>query len=150
MNEGLDYDRTGLDLTVASEGIRLDAYPDPATGAEPWTIGCGHTGTDVFPGKKITLEEAYQLLHDDVQDAVRAVRRLVTVPLTQGQFDALVDFTFNCGAGNLGRSTLLKLLNAGDYAGARTHFDDWVMAGGRTMPGLIKRRDKEEAVFDVA
>lgn len=147
MNEELDYDKAGLDLTAAAEGVRLTAYPDPGTGAEPWTIGIGHTGPDVYPGMTVTLEEAYQFLHDDIQTAVAAVKREVTVPLTQGEFDALVDFAFNCGAGNLGHSTLLRLLNAGDYMGASKHFDDWVMAGGRKLPGLIVRRDNEEALF---
>ena len=147
MNDELDYDRTGLDLTVASEGMRLTAYPDPGTGGAPWTIFCGHTGPDVYPGRTGTVEEGYQALHDDIQAAVAAVKREVTVPLTQGEFDALVDFTFNCGAGNLQHSTLLRLLNSGDYLGASKHFDDWVMAGGRKLPGLVIRRDNEEALF---
>jgi len=148
MNDDLDYDRAGLDLTIASEGMRLTAYPDPGTGADPWTIGVGHTGPDVYPGRTISVEEGHQLLHDDVQEAVATVKNLVKVPLTQGQFDALVDFTFNCGAGNLGRSTLLKLLNAGDYNGASDHFSDWVKAGGRVLPGLVTRRENEERIFD--
>ena len=148
MNEDLNYDKAGLDLTTASEGMRLTAYPDPATGAAPWTIGVGHTGPDVYPGRVITEGEGYQLLHDDVQAAVKAVKTLVTVPLTQGQFNALVDFTFNCGAGNLQHSTLLKLLNAGQYAAASAQFDHWVLAAGRKLPGLVARRDNEQLLFD--
>jgi lysozyme len=149
MNDDLDYDRSGLDLTVASEGMVLNAYPDPGTKAEPWTIGVGHTG-GVYPGQTITEEEGYQLLHDDIQVAVHAVKRLVTVPLTQGEFNALVDFTFNCGAGNLSSSTLLRLLNSGDYDGASTHFKDWVKAGGRILPGLVTRRENEERIFNAS
>ena len=147
MNEELDYDKTGLDLTVASESMRLVAYPDPGTKADPWTIGVGHTGPDVYPGMIITEEQGYQFLHDDVRSAVSAVKRLVTVQLTQGEFDALVDFVFNVGEGHFGSSTLLRLLNAGDYMGASKHFDDWVLAGGRRLPGLVIRRDNEEALF---
>lgn len=148
MNDDLDYDNAGLDLTIASEGMRLTAYPDPGTGAEPWTIGVGHTGPDVYEGRVITPEEGHQLLHDDVRDAVQAVKECVTVPLTQGEFDALVDFTFNCGAGNLRHSTLLRLLNTGDYDGASAHFKDWVKAGGRVLPGLVTRRENEERIFN--
>ena len=148
MNDEFDYDKTGLDLTVASEGMRLTAYPDPGTGADPWTIGVGHTGPDVFEGRIITQEEGYQLLHDDIQVAVRAVKQYVTVQLTQDQFDALVDFAFNCGGGNLEHSTLLRLLNSGDSQGASAHFLDWVKGGGRVLPGLVTRRKNEQGLFN--
>ena len=147
MNSQLDYDCAGLDLTVASEAMKLTAYPDPGTGGAPWTIGVGHTGPDVYPGMIISEEQGYQLLHDDVRTAVAAVKRLVKVALTQGEFDALVDFVFNVGEGHFGSSTLLRLLNAGDFMGASKHFDDWVLAGGRRMNGLVVRRDNEEALF---
>lgn len=144
MNEHLDYDRAGLDLTFASESMRLKAYPD--TGGV-WTIGVGHTGPDVYPGRVITTEEAYQLLHDDVQVSVRAVRRMVKVPLTQGQFDALVDWVFNVGVDAAASSTLIRLLNAGNYAGAAAQFDRWNKDNGRVLAGLITRRNAEEAMF---
>ena len=147
MNEHLNYDQAGLDLTVASEGMRLKAYPDPGTGGAPWTIGVGHTGPDVYFGLAITEAEAYKLLYEDIQESVDAVKRLVKVALTQDQFNALVDFVFNVGSGNFGKSTLLRLLNAGDFEGAAEQFLVWNKAGGRVLPGLVTRRENEKEMF---
>ncbi|MGA2369117.1 MAG: lysozyme [Candidatus Korobacteraceae bacterium] len=135
---------TGLALTKQFEGLRLTAYQDSIG---KWTIGDGHTGPDVQPGLTITQEKASALLLQDVASAVAAVNRLVTVPLTQNQFDALVDFTFNEGSGNLARSTLLRELNAGNTAGAAAQFLMWVYARGVQLPGLLKRRQAEAALF---
>jgi len=74
---------------------------------------------------------------------------MITVPLTQHQFDALVDWTFNEGSGNLASSTLLRKLNDGDYAGADAEFARWVRGGGRVLPGLVKRRALEATWFNV-
>jgi lysozyme len=131
-------------LTEQVEGLRLTAYQD-SVGV--WTIGYGHTGSDVRPGLTITQEQASALLQQDVAGAVAAVNRLVTVTLTQNQFDALVDFTFNEGQGNLASSTLLRELNAGNTAGAAAQFLVWVYAGGVQLPGLVKRRQAEAALF---
>jgi lysozyme len=131
-------------LTEQFEGLRLTAYQD-SVGV--WTIGYGHTGSDVRPGLTITQEQAGALLQQDVAGAVAAVNRLVTVTLTQNQFDALVDFTFNEGQGNLASSTLLRELNAGNTAGAAAQFLVWVYAGGVQLPGLVKRRQAEAALF---
>jgi lysozyme len=95
----------------------------------------------------ITQARAEELLKQDVASAEAEVKRLVTVPLTQHQFDALVDFVFNCGAGNLQHSTLLRLLNAGDYASTAAHFGDWVKSGGHVLPGLVRRRYAEAQLF---
>jgi len=135
-------------LTEVCEGCVLTAYPDPGTGGSPWTIGYGHTN-GVQHGDTCTPEQADAWLVDDISDAEVAVNRLVTVRLTQHQFDALVDWTFNEGAGNLESSTLLRKLNAGDYAGADAEFARWVRAGGRVLPGLVKRRALEAAWFNV-
>jgi len=140
----LSYSSTGLALTEHFEGLRLTAYQD-SVGV--WTIGYGHTGSDVRPGLTITQEQASALLQQDVAGAVAAVNRLVTVTLTQNQFDALVDFTFNEGQGNLASSTLLRELNAGNTAGAAAQFLVWVYAGGVQLPGLVKRRQAEAALF---
>jgi len=148
MNENLNYDQAGLDVTEDSEGCRLTAYPDPGTGGDPWTIGYGHTGADVHPGMTIDHAQAEEFLRHDVRSAEAAVKRLVKVELTQHQFDALVDFAFNCGAGNLQHSTLLKLVNEGDFATASTHFGDWVKGGGHVLPGLVKRRHAETVLFN--
>ena len=140
---GMSLSSGGLDLIKSHEGLRTSAYQDPVG---VWTIGYGHTGT-AKPGQKITEAQAEQLLRKDVGWAEDAVRKNVKVPLTQGQFDALVSFTFNLGAGALGRSTLLKKLNAGDYAGAQAEFGKFVHAGGRVLPGLVRRRGEEAALF---
>lgn len=163
-------------LCINAEGEYLEAYPDPAsrlgiicTGKDlhvtkyrqvanwqavsgaPWTIGIGHTGSvdgkPVAPGMTITQEKSRQLLKDDAATATRAVIKLVSVPLNQNQFDALVDFTFNLGQGNLQSSTLLKKLNAKDYAGAANEFPRWNKAGGNVLPGLTKRRAAERTLF---
>jgi len=137
----------GIDLIKQSEGCRLTAYPDPATGGDPWTIGYGHTGSDVHPGKVITQAEADRLLDEDFDLFERGVKRLVTVELTQGQFDALVCFSFNVGLGALQQSTLLKMINAGDFDGAAKQFLRWDKAAGKVMAGLTKRRQAESELF---
>lgn len=135
-------------LTEASEGRVLSAYPDPGTGGAPWTIGYGHT-EGVKQGDICTDAQADAWLIGDLAFAEHAVNRLVTVPLSQHQFDALVDFTFNLGVSSLAKSTLLAKLNAGDYAGADAEFAKWVRGGGRVLPGLVKRRALEAAWFNV-
>lgn len=136
----------GREQIAAHEGLRLVAYPDPGTGGEPWTIGVGHTG-GVKPGQRITHEQALQFLAEDLWIAEAAVSSKVTAPLTQNQFDALVSLVFNIGAGAFGGSTLLRLLNLRDYAGAAAQFLRWNKAGGREMPGLTRRRADERDRF---
>ena len=147
MNEEFTYDQSGLDLTESSEGLRLTSYPDPGTGDEPWTIGWGHTGFDVAPNQTITHEEAVELLKADMHHAENAVKRLVTVQLTQGQYDALVDFAFNCGVGNLHNSSLLRYVNENRMEEADEEFKKWNKGGGHVLAGLTARRDKEAALF---
>jgi lysozyme len=79
--------------------------------------------------------------------AAENVNQLATVPLTQNQFDALCDFVFNVGAGNFEESTLLRKLNDGDYGGAASEFDRWVHSGQTVLPGLVRRRAAEKALF---
>jgi len=143
----MQYSKDGLHLTEGFEGCRLIAYPDPGTGGDPWTIGYGHTGPDVHPGMTITLEQAEDLLAQDVKRAEADVNAKLTVKVSQEEFDALVDFAFNCGCGNLNNSTLLKKLNAGDFEGAAQEFLKWDMAAGHHMAGLLKRRQAEELLF---
>jgi len=132
------------DLVKASEGCVLTAYRD-SVGV--LTIGYGHTrGVNV--DQVITQEDADLLLESDLDDAAESVRKLVSVNLTQGQFDALVDFVFNLGEGRLRDSTLLRLLNEGRYGEAAVQFKFWVIAGGHPLPGLIKRRAAERAMFE--
>lgn len=139
--------QSGLDFIADHEGLELTAYPDPGSGGEPWTIGVGHTG-GVKPGDTCTKHEALQWLAEDVETAEKAVLRMVDVPLSQNQFDALVSFVFNCGAGNFEKSTLRRLLNDLDYDGAKGQFPRWDKAAGKVMAGLTKRRHAEAALFD--
>jgi lysozyme len=136
----------GLGLIQHFESLRLSAYPDSAG---VWTIGWGHTG-NVQPGDTVTRAEADALLRSDVAWAETAVRNAVDVPLTQGQFDALVSFTFNVGAGAFENSTLLERLNAGDTTGAQDQFGRWIYAGGEVLPGLVRRRAAEADAFAAA
>lgn len=144
MPNNLSYSDKGLALTEQCEGLRLTAYQD-SVGV--WTIGYGHTGPDVHRGLTISSDQATALLKKDVADAVAAVNKLVTVSLQQHHFDALVDFVFNLGADRLAKSTLLRKLNAGDFAGAADQFLVWVYAGDQVLPGLVTRRKAERAMF---
>lgn len=134
----------GLEIIRHFEGLRLSAYP---CSAHVWTIGYGHTA-GVSPGDSISAEAAERLLRQDITEAEKTVSRYVSVPLSQNQFDALVSFVFNLGAGNFRTSTLLKKLNAGDTAGASEEFLRWINAAGRPLPGLIRRREAEKALFN--
>lgn len=133
-------------LTEASEGCPPTIYLDPI--GIP-TGGYGHTAglTKSMVGTPVDPDQADIWLRADIQSSVNAVNRYVTAQLTQHQFDALVDFTFNVGAGNFASSTLLKLVNAGDMAGAAAQFGRWVFAKGVQLPGLVKRRAAEAAWF---
>ncbi|HBO6773379.1 TPA: lysozyme [Pseudomonas aeruginosa] len=135
-----------LDIIKKFEGFSEKAYPDPAHGWRVPTIGYGTT-SGVKMGDTITKERAEELLREDVKRFEGYVDRLVKVPLTQGQFDALVSFTYNLGPGALEKSTLLKLLNRGDYQGAADQFSRWVNAGGKRLGGLVKRRAAERVLF---
>lgn len=135
-----------LALITEFEGEVLTAYPDPATGGAPWTIGVGHTGPDVHPGLKISKTQSQALLAADVGKFERAVNSLCPVT-TQNQFDALVSFAFNCGAKNLETSTLRKKHNAGDHAGAKAEFAKWNKANRKVMAGLTRRRAAESTLY---
>lgn len=134
----------GLKLIKEFEGCRLTAYVCPAG---VLTIGYGSTGPHVTQGKTITQQEADELLLKDLSRFEDAVNSYVKVPLTQSMFDALVSFAFNCGNGALQESTLLRLLNQRDYTGAAAQFDRWVKGPNGPLPGLVRRRDAEEALF---
>ena len=143
----MEYSKNGAHLTESFEGLRLTAYADPGTGGAPWTIGYGHTGLDVHPGLTITQEQAEELLMQDIKKAAAAVNAKVTGDITQEEFDALVDFVFNVGAGNFAASTLLKKVNSGDIHGAAAEFEKWDMAAGKHMAGLLRRRHAEAEEF---
>ena len=134
----------GIALIERFEGLRLQAYQD---GNGVWTIGYGHT-SGVVAGQFETQAEAEADLCADLETAEAAVTRLVAVPLTQAQFDALVSFTYNEGQGRLKNSTLLKLLNAGSYALAAAAFGSWDIIAGQHSDGLAARRLAEVALFN--
>lgn len=147
---------SGIVLIEYFEDCELTAYPDPATGGEPWTIGWGHTGSDVRPGMQISQERADEiLLEEDLPSFEVDVENLVHVPMKQCEFDALVSFAFNVGsdidgddiAEGLGDSTLLRLFNAGDTSGAADQFLRWNRGNGKVMLGLRRRRTAERSVF---
>lgn len=140
------------------EGLRLKAYPDPASGGDPWTIGYGHT-RGVRKGDTCTLEQAEAWFEEDWAEAQRVIDKAVTVPLSEKQRDALTSFVFNVGPGRKGvkdgfvqlkngnQSTMLRKLNAGDYRGAAEQLLLWTRGAGKVMPGLVKRRGEERAYF---
>jgi len=146
-------------LAKSSEGLSLIAYPDPGTGGEPYTIGYGST-VGVLKGDVISLDQAEARLDRDLANAASIVNQAVKVPLSQNQFDALCDFVFNVGPGRKSvkdgfvvlksgqPSTMLRKLNASDYAGAAAEFPKWTRAAGRVMPGLVTRRANERALFE--
>ncbi len=134
----------GIDLIREYEGLHLTPYLCPG---RIWTIGYGHTRT-VRAGMTITPAQADQLLNEDLGLFERAVSRLVTVPLNDNQFSALVCFTFNVGAGNFESSTLLKLLNRGWYEQVPAQLMRWNRANGEVFGGLYRRRAAEARLWN--
>lgn len=140
----MNVSEKGLNLIKEFEGCRLQAYKCPAN---VWTIGYGHTGSEVQAGLKITQQEAERLLKNDLMVHCNNVEKLVTVQLNQNQFDALVSFEYNIGYNAFKTSTLLKLLNQKKYKEAAEQFARWKYAGGKILAGLVRRREKEKALF---
>lgn len=162
-----DISQSAVDLVKSFEGIpdgdpstvNIDPYLDPVS---IWTIGWGHAiryGGRFLKGEAdrpqmhalypegITKPQAEALLHADLIDTGRDISTLLVVPVNDNEFGALASFAFNLGVGNLRSSTLLKLLNSGDRAGAADQFLRWIRANGQVLPGLVKRRAAERALF---
>ena len=139
----MNYSPSGYALTKEFEGCRLTAYRD---GGGVLTNGYGNTH-HVMPGQ-ITQAQADADLEANIQDSVDSVNDLVKVHLTQGQFNSLVDFSFNLGSGALENSTLLRLLNAGDYAGAALQFLRWDHDNGKVVAGLTRRCEARQLMFN--
>lgn len=133
----------GLALVKRFEGLRLEAYLCPAG---VWTIGYGST-RGVKPGMTIDELAAERRLRDDLAEAEAAVERLVTVPLTDGQHASLVSLVYNIGEPAFQQSTLLRLLNGGDYAAVPAQLMRFVKAGGKRSNGLVRRRSAEAAMW---
>lgn len=131
----------GINLIKKFEGCRLNAYK-PVPTEKYWTIGYGHYGPDVTTGMVITQAQAEIMLGIDLQKYEQAVERYTPFPLSQTQFDALVSFAFNCGAGNL--QQLVKKRNALQVADAMLRYNK---AGGKELAGLTRRRAEERALF---
>ncbi len=124
----------------------FEAYPDPATGGTPWTIGWGATGPAIGPGTVWTREQCDARLERDLARFAREVAAaLGEAPTMQAEFDAMVSFHYNTGA--IGRATLTRLHIAGDHAGAAAQFARWNRAGGRIVAGLTRRREAEARLY---
>jgi lysozyme len=141
----------GLDLIKSHEGLRLNAYPDPATGGDPWTIGYGHTSRagppPVRPGMSITRAQAEEILKSDLRKFEAEVQRMVKVPLNDNQYSALVSFCFNVGPGNLQKSGVLRAVNAKQFGQVPSRLMQWNKAAGKVMKGLTRRRAEEGRLF---
>jgi len=138
----------GRELLQELEGFRHDAYLDTGN---VWTIGYGTTKIDGKPveaGQTCTEKQAQEWLQTDLAWAQTAVNKLVKVKLTQNMFDALTSFVYNIGENAFARSTLLQLLNTGQYAPASQQFKRWVFDNGNIIKGLVTRRMKEQALFE--
>lgn len=127
---------------------RVAAYPDPATGGDPWTIGWGSTGPDIHRGTVWTQQQCDDRFASDLAKFAGRVESLLGGAMTtQHQFDAMVSLAYNVGLGNLSSSTLLRKHKARDYAGAAGEFGRWNKAAGKVMAGLTRRRAAESALY---
>ena len=150
-----------IDNIKKDEGVRQRPYQCPAL---LWTVGVGHVidpnhakvplaerkALPIPAGwdRSLSMEEIDEILRKDLARFEAGVARLCPVQLTQGQFDALVSFSFNVGLGNLQNSTLRMKVNRGDMEGAAEQFLVWTKAGGKVLPGLVKRRTHEKEMFE--
>ena len=134
----------GKSLIKDFEGFRTHAYQD-SVGV--WTIGYGHT-KGVTPDMVITDEQGEEMLAEELKEYETYVDTLVKVPLHQYQYDALVSWTYNLGPTKLKSSTMLRVLNEGNYEEVPTQMKRWDKAGGQVLAGLTKRREAEAAMFE--
>lgn len=136
----------GLNLIKQFEGLRLRAYK-PVLTEKYWTIGYGHYGADVSKDMSITQAQAENFLKKDLEKFENAVANLVKIEISQGQFDSLVSFAYNCGASALSGSTLLRELNQGNFFVSANEFLKWSKSGSQVLEGLIRRRKAERKLF---
>lgn len=130
------------------EGCVLHAYPDPATKADPWTIGVGHTGAEVHRGLVWTQEQCDEALNTDMRRRAVSLNSLINpAKTTQAQFDAMLSLIFNIGIGNFMKSSVLANHNAGRFVNAAASFKLWNKAAGKVMQGLTNRRAAEAALY---
>ena len=140
----MNISQEGIALIKKFEGCELEAYRDSVN---VLTIGYGHT-KDVKEGDSCTQEQAEEWLVEEMEEYEGYINDQVEVDLEQYQFDALVSWVYNLGPTNLGNSTLLKLLNAVDYNKTPSQIKRWNKAGGKTLQGLIRRREAEALLFE--
>jgi len=133
----------GIELIKHFEGCELEAYK---CAAGVWTIGYGHI-KGVTSDSVITQEQAEQMLVEELNEYEGYINNMVTVPLSQNQFDALVSWVYNLGGGNLKASTLLKVVNSGEFNGVPEQIMRWNKAGGKVLEGLTRRRQAEADLF---
>jgi lysozyme len=138
------HSKSSVQLTESFEGCELKAYQD--TGGV-WTIGYGHT-LNVKPGDTCTLSQAEMWLDDDYSKAETCVNKVVTVDLTQPEFDALCDFVFNVGCGKFSSSTMLTYINKGRFEDAVNEFERWKFVKGTICAGILRRRVAEKQLFE--
>jgi lysozyme len=160
MGQEVKVSKDAIEGIKKDEGVRLRPYRCPAL---LWTVGVGHVidsnhirvklderkGLAIPDGwdRTLTMDEVNDILAKDLATFERGVLRLCPEGLTQGRFDALVSFSFNVGLGNLQRSTIRMKHNRGDFDGAAESFMAWTKAGGKELPGLVKRRKHERALY---
>ena len=140
----MNISKEGISLIKNYEGCRLESYQD-SVGV--WTIGFGHI-KDVKEGDKLNQDEAENLLKEEMPEYEGYINSMIEVPLDQCQFDALVCWVYNLGPNNLKESTLLRILNEGDYGGVPEQIKRWNKAGGEVLAGLVKRREAEANLFE--
>ena len=149
----------GRNLIMGFEDCRLVAYPDPATGGAPFTIGWGTCGPSIGPGTVWTQEQADERFDEDLTSFEGILNNAITTTVTQGQWDALLSILYNVGPGGTKRdgiiklksgapSTLLRMVNARDFAGAAAQFERWISPGSNVSRGLLRRRQAERKVFE--
>ena len=139
----MNISNEGLSLIKKFEGCEFDSYK---CAAGVWTIGYGSTH-GIEKGMSISKSRAEELLLEDIAQFEDIVDKAVSVNLSQNQYDALVSWTFNLGGGNLNSSTMLKVLNAGDYENVPEQIKRWNKANGKVLEGLIRRREAEALLF---
>lgn len=137
----------GVLLYGTVEGRVNRAYPDPATRGDPWTICDGHTGPDVYKGLTLTNAQCDALTAKDIKEHKARLALCIRMPVTQTEADALTSWAMNVGTDRACKSTLVRLLNQGDYVGAANEFPKWKLAAGRPLPGLPRRRRCERELF---
>ena len=130
------------------EGLKLTAYPDPATGGAPWTIGYGSTGPGIVKGVTWTQAQADERLRADVRKFMDGVLAALRAPVHPHELGAMTSLAYNIGGKEFANSTLVRRFNEGNRPAAAAQFDVWRMANGKVMQGLVNRRKDERAVFE--